>query len=103
MKWGSPYQKGALPHDMSHIAIEDLQSPLIGGILRLVDGLYRVDCRVVAPFINQALNRVLGPKKRLEVDVIVAFAIPRSHPFANLDLVMDKVGLIDPGQIVLHA
>ena len=95
--------RGALPHDMSHVAIEDLQGPLIGGILWFVDGLYRVDCRVVAPFINQTLNRVLGPKQRLEVDVVVTLAIPGSHPLANLDLMVDEVGLIDPGQIVLHA
>ena len=95
--------RGTLSHDMSYVAIEDLQGPLIGGILRFVDGLYRVDCRVVAPFINQALNRVLGPKKRLEVDVVVALAVPGSHPLAYLDLMVDEVGLIDPGQIVLHA
>mmetsp|Transcript_27891 Transcript_27891/g.37251 ORF Transcript_27891/g.37251 Transcript_27891/m.37251 type:complete len:258 (+) Transcript_27891:588-1361(+) len=90
-------------HHVAQVAIEDLQSPLIGGILRLIDGLETPDGGVLTPLVDKAAHGVLSPEEGLKVDVVVALAVPGAHPLTDLNLVVHEVGLIDPSESVLLA
>lgn len=53
--------RSLLAHNVSHISVENLQRPLVGGVLRLVDRFKSVDCWVVAPLVTQTTHCVLCP------------------------------------------
>ena len=90
-------------HKITYVAIEDLQGPLVRLIPWLVHGLNSIEGGMCAPFVNKATDCVLGPEERVEVDVVVALAIPRSHPLSGLDRPMCEMILIDPFQMGLFA
>ena len=89
--------RGTLSHDMPNITVEEFQCPLVCLFLRLIHRFNGIDRWMVAPLVDKALNRVLGPQKRVPIDIVVAFTVPGAHPLTDLNLMVHEVSLIDPG------
>ena len=90
-------------HEVAHVSVEELESPLVRFVPRFVHRLNGIEGRVISPLINEASDSVLRPKQVFEINVVVALAIPRAHPFACLDLPMREMVLSDPREVVLLA
>lgn len=62
---------GFLTHEVTNVAVEQFERPLVRLGPRLVHRLDGIQRRVITPAVNNAVDGVLSPKKVVEIDKVV--------------------------------